>query len=163
MRESQRDRSTRERAQDDGAQAAERKRVKRDQQAAEKAAAAYAAAKREVKVVDFMVTGLMPAVRDGRGCVSARWMREKPAEFERAERDWQQRVREGRFVRLFLKPSRALQDLDAVIGDHGICARIARGGRPRNDGTLSGVVVGPNTGWVPRARLATCVRAEPEK
>ena len=83
---------------------------------------------------------------------------ERAAEAERAERDWQQRVREGRFVLLALKPSRVPLELDAVTGDHGICARICRGGRPRNDGTVSGVAVGPNTGWVPRARGATCVR-----
>jgi len=97
VREFQRDRSARERAQDDGAQAAERKRVKRDQLAAEKDAAAYAAAKREVKVVHACVR---PSVREGRFVVLAVQPRRLPWHFLDLEHGIGQQIRRGGRPRL---------------------------------------------------------------
>ena len=83
----------------DGAQAAKRKRVKRDELAAEKAAAAYAAAQQACRPVHFRMRIV------------------------------------GGVVRCYVTTSMALLHLDL---DHYL-ARKCRGGRPRNDGTLSGV------------------------
>ena len=111
MRESKRDRSARERAQDDGKQAAQRKRSKRERIAAEEYAAAFSA---------------LPHVE----CSLWVWRgREPPSAFgtaegkAAAERDWQERVREGRFVRLDVQP---------FYREHKLAEdKRQRGGRPR--------------------------------
>ena len=124
-RESKRDRSARERAQDDGAQAAQRKKAKRDQLEAEEAAAAVAAAKPACRAVQCQLQAraqVSPSIPNGR------YRQERVAAAERA---WQERVREGRFVLLRVAPS---HDLRHVIGEHIHGARNRGRGRPRNDG-----------------------------
>ena len=107
MRESKRDRSARERAQDDGAQAAQRKRAKRDELSAEKAAAALAAAKQECCAVHCSLF-----VKPQYGVIPSKSYLYEPGPRLRteeraaaAERDWQERVREGHVWRhYFAKP-----------------------------------------------------------
>ena len=87
MRESKRDRSARERAQDDGAQAAQRKRSKRERLAAEEYAAASSALP-HVECHMWVRRGICPRSVFGTAEGKAA-----------AERDWQERVRaSGRFV-----------------------------------------------------------------
>ena len=91
VRESKRDRSARERAQDDGAQAAQRKRSKRERLAAEEYAAAFSALP-HVECHVWVRRGICPRALWHCGSPTAEGK-------EAAERDWQERVRaSGRFV-----------------------------------------------------------------
>ena len=102
-RESKRDRSARQRPEDDGAQAAKRKRAKREQllAAADAAARADAAAKQALRPVQCSC--LLPSERRRFGSAAAR------------DRDWQDRVREGRFVEFRVRPARDVLDLEVMM------------------------------------------------
>ena len=100
-RESKRDRSARQRADDDGAQAVKRKRAKREQ-LAEQALPVVSCAlfvKPQYALIPRKTT-YYPATGSLCNAESA----------AAAERDWQERVREGRFVVFGVKPSNVLRN-----------------------------------------------------
>ena len=108
-RERKRDRSARQRPADSSQQWAKRTKAKREQLFAEEAAAAKAAC----RAVDVTLAVKPKYISDG--YLTCPRLYNHLQEAAEAERDWQERVREGRFVVLRVKPSLDLHTVEHLM------------------------------------------------